>query len=245
MVHAAVVTIVFVEVILAVVHAQQRCQDSACWCEPTLHSPASSRLSLCTFALLPAVWVCFFRCWVCSSFFFSSHAFVEIVRVVVRITESALLRALADGCSPSLSGRACRRARCACARAVRGAPLLQSVFFFVHVPGVDGYSPTRSGRGSQSLRRVLRFIPYLCVRCTGAACSVHSYASPGSPPNWSICHESVYRKRRSAPCVWVCSARCPAIVHCGPCHASSSCPLLPARSHFGHWAAAPPKLGSK
>ena len=42
---------------------------------------------------------------------------------------------------------------------------------------------------------------------------VHFCASLELPRRWSMCLEGLYRKRRSAPLVRLCSARLPAIVH--------------------------------
>ena len=42
---------------------------------------------------------------------------------------------------------------------------------------------------------------------------VHFCASLGTPCRWSLCLEGLYRKRRSASFVGLCSARLPAIVH--------------------------------
>ena len=42
---------------------------------------------------------------------------------------------------------------------------------------------------------------------------VHICASLGMPRRWSLCLEGLYRKRRSAPSVRLCSARLPSIVH--------------------------------
>ena len=51
----------------------------------------------------------------------------------------------------------------------------------------------------------------------------HSCASPGTPRRWSLCLEGLL----SAPFVGLCSARFPAIVHCGPPSAHAlTCGLL-------------------
>ena len=60
---------------------------------------------------------------------------------------------------------------------------------------------------------------------------VHFCASLGTPRRWSLCLEGLYRKRRSAPLVRLCSPRDRALVCSG-----SSC------YRFGLRAAVPPKL---
>ena len=47
------------------------------------------------------------------------------------------------------------------------------------------------------------------VVVSAVPCLVLLCASPGTLPNWSCCREGLHHKRRSAPCVGLCSARLP------------------------------------
>ena len=123
-------------------------------------------------------WDCSFACcWVCSSFPVVRVSSFPTIRVFsscsFRLMPSSSLSELSStllSLPPprargwvlrSLSGRVCRRSRCACPGAARGAVLLQSVS---HLP-----SNTEQKRPSITAR-VLRFIPCLRVRDTGGRC---------------------------------------------------------------------------